>query len=110
MTTQYANRPATAEAATGQETASHLTTTSAETGTAYQPAAWRTWPEVEITVNPDLPADPCGYCGYLDRPTTTRVHAPIWFGYRDVCDVCAPEVVQMGVDLNPETTQVETAS
>lgn len=81
-----------------------------QVSTPYPTQAWQTWPEVEITVNPGLAEDPCEYCGYLDRLTVARVHAPVWFGFKDVCDVCLPEVVQMAVDLNPETTQVETAS
>lgn len=76
----------------------------------YQSADWRTWPEVQVTPNPGLPAYPCCYCMVLGQVTTVRVHQPAFFD--DVCELCAPAVVQYAIDRHDDRhiTQVEVAS
>ena len=111
-----ANRPATAEAATGQETASHLTTTSARAITAYRTAPWLTWDHVQVSVNPELAAETtdvllvCDWCGGDDGCLAeVRVHGP-WPQALDVGWTCAETVIAHALDLDPTVTvQVETA-
>lgn len=107
-----ANRPATAVAVAGRETASHLTTTSAGAATAYQPSDWRTWDEVTVETVPALAAElanePCVWCGWLDNPAVFRVHGVHWSIAMDLCAACAGDAVASAAEHG--RVLVETAS
>lgn len=106
-----ANRPATTEAATGREAASHLTTTSAGAVTAYQLGDWTLLDEVTLDPNPDLAdelaGESCDWCGWLDRPARFRVWGP-WMVAQDVCSTCVGDCASFAASSGAVT--VETAS
>lgn len=105
-------RPAPAEAGTGRNQGVRPTTTRTGTSEVYPTdrAEWMSWAEVEVTGNPEIGGALCDWCDGdgLGAEGTVRVHNTVT-GFKDVCEQCAPEVVQTAVDLNPDNhlTQVE---
>lgn len=108
-----ANRPATAEAVAGRETASHLTTTSAGTTTAYQPGDWQAWDEVTVSVNPALPSELagswCDWCAEPGHEPVLRVDCDAWWASKEVCDCCSHAVIVHAANYSRRVL-VETAS
>jgi hypothetical protein len=112
MTTQTQNWPATEAAGQSNETASRINHHVSPVVRAYPITDWRTWPEVEITIDPALAElGPCERCGWLDRPIAYRVHFHDEIP-QDVCAACVARTVQDAVTWSPDNylTQVETAS
>lgn len=107
--TIHAEQPATTEADAGCSQGDRATTTYPGLISVYPNSAdsWRTWPEVAVTINSDIPALPCDYCGDMDSTTTVRVHQPAFSD--DVCAACAHDVVRYAIDRHPDNhiTQIE---